>query len=155
MRDAIKAAFTGLKREAWLRFIIAVLGLGLAFGAALLSTAFGESGNMLVSVAFAAFALILAGVVGITTVPYLARRVVASRVREVLDYDITKEGVFYIVLTLIIGVAALNTGNNLLFLVVAAMLAAVLVSGIASWLNLKNVELEVVLPGQVFAGRHV
>ena len=87
--------------------------------------------------------------------PYLARRVVATRVREVLDYDITKEGVFYIVLTLVIGIAALNTGNNLLFLVVAAMLAAVLVSGIASWLNIKNVELEVVLPGQVFAGRHV
>jgi uncharacterized protein (DUF58 family) len=155
MRDALKSALAGLEREAWVRFIVAVLGLGMAFGAALLSTAFSESGNMLVSVAFASFALILAGVVGITTVPYLARRVVATRVREVLDYDITKEGVFYIILTLIIGVAALNTGNNLLFLVVAAMLAAVVVSGIASWLNLKNVELEVVLPGQVFAGRHV
>ena len=39
--------------------------------------------------------------------------------------------------------------------VVAAMLAAVLVSGVASAMNLKEVELEVVLPGQVFAGRHM
>jgi uncharacterized protein (DUF58 family) len=155
MRDLIKSALAGLEREAWIRFIIAVFGLALAFGAALLSTAFAESGSVLASVAFASFALILAAVVGITTVPYLARRVVATRVREVLDYDITKEGIFYIILTLVIGIAALNTGNNLLFLVVAAMLAAVLVSGIASWLNIKNVELEVVLPGQVFAGRHV
>ena len=155
MRETFKEIFEGVEREAWIRFIVAVIGLALAFGAALLSTAFSEAGNMLASVAFASFALILAVVVGLTTVPYLAKRVVASRVREVLDYDITKEGVFYIMLTLVIGVAALNTGNNLLFLVVAAMLAAVLVSGIASWLNLKNVELEVILPGQVFAGRHV
>lgn len=155
MRDALKTAWAGLEREAWIRFLVAVVGLALAFGAALLSTAFAESGNILATFAFASFALIVAVVVGLTTVPYLARRVVATRVREVLDYDITKEGVFYIILTLVIGVAALNTGNNLLFLVVAAMLAAVIVSGIASWLNIKNVELEVVLPGQVFAGRHV
>ena len=155
MREAIKSALSGLERDAWVRFLVAIIGLALAFGAALLSTAFAESGNILVTFFFASTALILAGVVGVTTVPYLARRVVAHRVRDVLDYDITKEGVFYVVLTLVIGVAALNTGNNLLFLVVAAMLAAILVSGVASWLNIKNVELEVVLPGQVFAGRHV
>ncbi len=155
MLTFLRQILDGVEREAWMRFLLGIVGLALAFGTALLSTVFGESGNFIASVAFAGFSLILAAVVGIVTVPYLARRVAASRVKEALDYEITKEGIFYIVLTLIIGVAALNTGNNLLFLVVAAMLAAVLVSGIASLINIKNVDLEVVLPGQVFAGRHV
>ncbi|MGE5110262.1 MAG: DUF58 domain-containing protein, partial [Acidobacteriaceae bacterium] len=137
------------------RFVIAVGGLLLSFAMALLSTVFSESGNMLASMAFASVALILAAVVGVTTVPYLARRVVVSRVRDAFNYEVTREGVLYVILTVLIGVAALNTGNNLLFLVVAAMLAAVLVSGVASAMNLKNVELEVVMPRQVFAQRHV
>lgn len=155
MRDTLKDIFAGVDREAWIRFVIALVGLVLSFAMALLSTAFSEGGNMLASMAFASLALILAAVVGVTTVPYLARRVVMSRVRDAFNYEVTREGVLYVILTVLIGVAALNTGNNLLFLVVAAMLAAVLVSGVASAMNLKNVELEVVLPGQVFAHRHV
>lgn len=155
MRDSFKAAFSGVEREAWIRFFIAIFGLALAFGAALLSTASSEAGNMLPSVIFASVALLLAILVGVTTVPYLARRVMASRVREAIDYDFTREGVFYLLLTVAIGIGALNTGNNLLFLVVAAMLAAVLVSGIASAMNLRKVELEVTLPGYIFAKQHV
>jgi uncharacterized protein (DUF58 family) len=155
MRETLKDIFAGVDREAWIRFSIAVGGLVLSFGMALLSTVFSEGGNMLASMAFASLALILAAVVGVTTVPYLARRVAVSRVRDAFNYEVTREGVFYVILTVIIGVAALNTGNNLLFLIVAAMLAAVVVSGVASAMNLKDVELEVVLPGQVFARRHV
>ncbi len=155
MRETLKDIFAGVDREAWVRFVIAVIGLGVAFVTALFSTVFSESGNMIVSMVFASLALVTAAVVGVTTVPYLARRVGVSRIRDAFNYEVTGEGVFYVVLTVIIGVAALNTSNNLLFLVVAAMLAAVLVSGVASAMNLKNVELEVALPGQVFAHRHV
>jgi uncharacterized protein (DUF58 family) len=155
MRDTLKDIFAGVDREAWIRFVIALVGLVLSFAMALFSTVFSEAGNMLLSMAFATLALVLAAVVGITTVPYLARRVAATRIRDAFDYEVTREGVFYVILTVIIGVAALNTGNNLLFLVVAAMLAAVLVSGVASAMNLKDVELEVVLPAQVFARRHL
>lgn len=155
MTAFLKALFGELEREAWVRFFIALIGLLLAFGAALMSTASRESGNLWQTAIFASTALILATVVGLTTVPYLARRVVTRRVRDILDYEVTREGVAYLILTVLIGVAALNTGNNLLFLVVAVMLAAVLVSGIASALNLKGVELEVILPGHIFAGQHV
>jgi uncharacterized protein (DUF58 family) len=155
MRESLKAIFTGVEREAWIRFLIAIFGLVFAFAAALLSSASSEAGNMLASVIFASGALLVALIVGLTTIPYLARRVIAGRVREVMDYDITREGMAYLLFTVVIGIAALNTGNNLLFLVVAAMLAAVLVSGIDSALNLRGVELEITLPGHIFAGRHV
>ena len=91
--------------------------------------------------------------VGLTTVPYLARQVVAAQVRDALDYETTRAGLVYMAITVVIGIAALNTGNNLLYIVVAALLSAIVVSGIASALVLRQLELEINLPEHVFAGR--
>lgn len=139
--------------EVWMRFLLALLGLVLAFAAALFSTVARESGSLWTTVILASIALTLAVVVGLTTVPYLARRVADGRVRDALNYDVTGVGIIYVVSILLIGVAALNTGNNLLYVIVAAMLAAILVSGVASTLVLRDLELDVRLPEQVFAGR--
>ena len=139
--------------QIWVRFLLAIAGLTLAFGAALFSTILGESGNLWGTIILASSALLLATFVGLTTVPYLARRVVASRVREAMDYDVTRAGLIYILISVLIGIAALNTGNNLLYVVVAALLSAILVSGIASALMLRSLSLDVHLPEHVFAGR--
>ena len=133
--------------------MLALLGLVLAFAAALFSTVARESGSLWATVILASIALVLAVVVGLTTVPYLARRVAGSRVRDAFNYDVTGVGIIYVVSVLLIGVAALNTGNNLLYVIVAAMLAAILVSGVASAIVLRELELDVHLPEQVFAGR--
>jgi uncharacterized protein (DUF58 family) len=135
------------------RFLLAIFGLTLAFGAALFSTVSREAGNIWGTITLASAALLLATFVGLTTVPYLARRVVASRVREAMDYDITRPGLFYILISVVIGIAAINTGNNLLYVVVAALLSAILVSGIASALVLRRLSLDVHLPEHVFAAR--
>ncbi|MGA7850662.1 MAG: DUF58 domain-containing protein [Terriglobales bacterium] len=139
--------------QIWVRFLLAIVGLTLAFGAALFSTVLGESGNLWGTIILASAALLLATFVGLTTVPYLARRVVASRVREAMDYDVTRAGLIYILISVVIGIAAINTGNNLLYVVVAALLSAILVSGIASALVLRSLALDVHLPEHVFAGR--
>ena len=129
------------------------MGLILAFGAALFSTVSRETGNLWATLILASAALLLAAIVGLTTVPYLARRVTEARVRDALDYEVTRIGIVYVVIVLLIGIAALNTGNNLLYIVVAAMMAAILVSGIASAAVLRELELDVQLPDHVFAGR--
>jgi uncharacterized protein (DUF58 family) len=152
MRQAIQAVLSGVERGAWPRFFIALAGLALAFAAALLSTVARESGNLLATVVLASLALVLAGVVAVTTVPYLARRVAVARVRDALDYDVTREGLVYSLFVLAIAIAALNTGNNLLFIVVSAMLAAIIVSGVASAGVLRGLELDVSVPAHVFAG---
>lgn len=139
--------------EIWKRFLLALLGLLLAFAAALFSTVARESGSLWTTVILASIALMLAVVVGLTTVPYLARRVAGGRVRDAFNYDVTGVGIIYVVTVLLIGVAALNTGNNLLYVIVAAMLAAMLVSGAASAMVLRRLELDIRLPEQVFAGR--
>jgi uncharacterized protein (DUF58 family) len=135
------------------RFLLALVGLALAFGTAIFSTVARESGSVWGTVILASVALLLATFVGLTTVPYLARRVVVSRVREAMDYDVTRAGVIYILISVVIGIAAINTGNNLLYVIVAALLSAVLVSGIASALVLRSLTLDVHLPEHVFAGR--
>jgi uncharacterized protein (DUF58 family) len=137
----------------WVRFLVAIFGLVLAFGAALFSTVSRESGSVWGTIILASAALLLATFVGLTTVPYLARRVVAARVREAMDYEVTRAGVIYILITVIIGIAAINTGNNLLYVIVAALLSAIIVSGIASAVVLRSLELDVHLPEHVFAGR--
>jgi uncharacterized protein (DUF58 family) len=139
--------------EVWVRFLLAIVGLILAFAAALFSTVSRESGNLWATLILASAALVLATIVGLTTVPYLARRVAAARIRDALDYEVTRVGIIYIVIVLLIGVAALNTGNNLLYVIVAAMLAAILVSGVASAIVLRDLQLEIHLPEHVFAQR--
>ncbi|MGC2258311.1 MAG: DUF58 domain-containing protein [Candidatus Sulfotelmatobacter sp.] len=141
--------------EVWAKFFLALVGLALAFGAALFSTASGEAGHLWASVILASVALLMAAFVGLVTVPYLARRVALERLRQTFHYEVTKAGVVYVLVTLVIGIAALNTGNNLLYIVVAAMLAAILVSGVVSALVLRGLQLDVRLPEHVFAGRPV
>lgn len=141
--------------EVWVKFLLALVGLGLAFAAALFSTVSRDAGNLWATVVLASTSLLLATFVGLVTVPYLARRVAFERLRETFDYEVTRAGVVYVLVTLVIAIAALNTGNNLLYIVVATMLAAILVSGIVSAQVLRGLELDVRLPEHVFAGRTV
>jgi uncharacterized protein (DUF58 family) len=141
--------------EVWAKFLLALVGLGLAFAAALFSTVSRDAGNLWGTVILASISLLLAALVGLVTVPYLARRVAMERLRETFNYEVTRAGVVYVLVTLVIAIAALNTGNNLLYIVVAAMLAAILVSGLVSALVLRWLELDVRLPEHVFAGRAV
>jgi uncharacterized protein (DUF58 family) len=142
----------GIEKEAWLRFFGALGGLTLAFLAAVFSTVVRQEGRLWATAALASASLLIAGGVAITIVPYLARRVALERVRYALDYDLTREGMIYLAMVLLIGIAALNTGNNLLFIIVAVMLAAVLVSGVVSGSMLRALELDVMLPAHIFAG---
>jgi len=155
VRDWFQSVFRGFEREAWIRFFAAIVALSLAFGAALFSTVTKDSGNIIATAILSSLALLLAGWVALTTVPYLARRVAITRVRDALDYEVTREGLVYMALVLVIGVAALNTGNNLLFIIVSAMLAAIIVSGVSSATMLHRVSIEVSLPEHVFAGDSV
>ncbi len=139
--------------EVWLKFLLSLVGLGLAFTAALFSTISRDAGNVWATVILASASLVLATLVGLVTVPYLARRVAVERLRESFDYDVTRAGIIYVLVSLVIGIAALNTGNNLLYIVVAAMLAAIVVSGYVSALVLRYLELDIILPEHVFAGR--
>lgn len=58
------------------------------------------------------------------------------------------EGKFLIGITLMVGFAAINTGNNLLFFGWGLMLASILISGILSEATLRSVEVELLSVGE-------
>lgn len=77
------------------------------------------------------------------------RSALARRVR----YRITRGGLLFILAILVVGFGAAVSANNLLFLIVAMMLATLLVSGLVSRLCLAALELDFQLPEHVSAGR--
>jgi uncharacterized protein (DUF58 family) len=70
-------------------------------------------------------------------------------------YRITRGGLLFTLAILVVGWGAIISANNMLFLIVAAMMATLLVSGLVSRLCLAGLELEFRLPEQVAAGRSV
>ena len=66
---------------------------------------------------------------------------------------ITKVGLWFVLLTLVVAIAATNTGNNALYMVLAMMLGALVVSGVASRENVRRLEVELEAPDEVFANR--
>jgi uncharacterized protein (DUF58 family) len=68
---------------------------------------------------------------------------------------VTLLGFVFAVTTALVGVAAFVSANNLLFLLLAALLATFLISGFISRLGLAGLELDIVLPEQIAAHRKV
>ncbi|MBI3803768.1 MAG: DUF58 domain-containing protein [Nitrospirae bacterium] len=67
----------------------------------------------------------------------------------------TREGGYFLILTLGIGVAAVNTGNNLLYLLVAFMLSLIIVSGLLSEQSLRKLALSAIHPAATAVGMPV
>ncbi len=142
-------------RSAWHTFAIAIGALGVALVLALYSSAAAETGRLLLAGLSALAALVLAGWVTFTIVPVLARRTTLRWFAYRTDFRLTREGVVYLAGVFLVTLAALNTGNNLLFMMLACLLAGILISGILSHVVLSGVELRLELPEHIFAGRPV
>lgn len=65
----------------------------------------------------------------------------------------TRDGVKFVAVALAIGVAAINTGNNLLYLVLAMMLSFIILSGLLSEVTLRGVSATRELPDTAVAGQ--
>lgn len=65
---------------------------------------------------------------------------------------LTNEGWWFVLLSIAIGTAAINTGVNLLYLVLSMMLSSILISGILSEMTFRKLKLSRSLPYSVFAG---
>jgi uncharacterized protein (DUF58 family) len=78
-----------------------------------------------------------------------------SRWRSPFSFGITRSGSLYILLVFLIALAAVNTGNNLFYIILALMLSATLASGIAARLSLRSIFVSLQVPQNVFVGENV
>jgi uncharacterized protein (DUF58 family) len=136
-------------------FFLSMAALSVAFVLALYSGAAARIGNLALASATALSALLVAGWVGVTLVPVLAKRTPLRWITYRMEYRLTREGWIYIGAIVLVALAAINTGNNLLFLVLACLIASILMSGVLSSLTLAGVELHLQLPEHIFAGQTV
>lgn len=64
---------------------------------------------------------------------------------------VNRSGYTFIIITVLLGVSAINTGNNLLYIIVSSLLSFMLLSGLASLYNLRGIKITLVPPKDVFA----
>ena len=102
--------------SSWRSFLISVVALGVALLLALYSSVAAEDGRTGAAAFSALSALAVSGWVAFTVVPALARRTPLRWLAYRMDYRVTREGIVYLAGIFVIALAALNTGNNLLFM---------------------------------------
>jgi len=65
--------------------------------------------------------------------------------------ELTREGAGFVVLSLAVGVGAINTGNNLLYLILAMCCSFIAVSGVLSEITMKKIRVEISGPPEIYA----
>jgi uncharacterized protein (DUF58 family) len=92
-----------------------------------------------------------------TPVPPPLKRASQSRIRAWLQARVRERvtliGALYLVALLLTGLAAFASANNLLFLILSAMLATFMISGLINRLGIAGLELDVRLPEHISARR--
>src|SRR5215471_2824921 len=141
-----------MDRGAWRDFFITVFLLGIAFIIALLSSVAAQQNMTRLAAIAAAISLLLAVIGAIYIVPRLARKVQLEFLRFAVRTTVTVEGLFFVVLLVVIGFAAWNTANNLLYLILSAMLAFLLTANMISRLSLADLSIQLRFPDHIFAG---
>src|SRR5258706_2706838 len=80
-------------------------------------------------------------------------RKLRAAVRRRIRYRVTRGGLLFTLAVLLVAAAAGVSANNLMYLILATMLATLLVSGFISRLCLAGLELDLLLPEHISAGR--
>jgi uncharacterized protein (DUF58 family) len=142
-------------RHGWRSFGIAMLVLSAALLVALFSAAAAQQGRVGLAAVTTVISLGLAAWVAIVIVPTLARRTSLRWLVYQVNYRLTREGIIYLVAVLILVIAAVNTGNNLLFMFLACSLAGILISGVLSRVVLTGIDLKFDMPEHIFAEQPV
>jgi uncharacterized protein (DUF58 family) len=142
-------------KHGWRNFAVAMLVLSVALLVALFSAAVAQQGRVTLAAISTTIALTLAGWVAITIVPKLARRTSLRWIVYQVDYRLTREGIVYLGVVFVLVLAAVNTGNNLLWMLLSCAMAGLLISGALSRAVLRGIELRFDMPEHIFAEQPV
>ncbi len=133
----------------------AVLGAVVVFGGVGLAAATlyaHQTGNVQLAGITAGISLVFVLLILVFVVPPLARNAGREAAQMNLPFEFTTGGAVMIVLLLVVGFSAWNTGNNLLFLVLSFLVAAMIVGFFAGNICLKKLDVKMRFPETIFAG---
>ncbi len=135
----------------WKNFSTSIGLLAIAMMAALYSSSAARDGRLAPAGIGAVIALGIALWVTIRFVPRLAASVDWDWIPFFSQYKVTREGWIYFAAVTVVIFAAINTANNLLYMVLSALLAVLLLSGFLSAINFRFVRVEARIPTHCFA----
>jgi uncharacterized protein (DUF58 family) len=136
----------------WKSFLTSIGLLAIALLAALYSSSAGRDGRVLSAGLSALIALGIAVWVGIKFVPRLASHVDWEWLPFLSHYQVTREGWMYFCTVTVVIFAAINTANNLLYMVLSALLAVLVLSGFLSALNFRMLHVAIRVPSHCYSG---
>ena len=129
-------------RNAALGVVVVFGGLGLS-GLTLWAH---QTGNIRLAGISAGASLVFVLLILIFVVPPLARNAGREASQMNLPFEFTTGGAIMLVLILIVGFSAWNTGNNLLFIVLSFLIAAMIVGFFAGSICLKKLDIRMRFP---------
>lgn len=112
-----------------------------------------EVGKSGVSLALAGFALLFCGAVVYWCAPLFVRWARAKGLQMPWRVGLTRQGLFFVAAVMVVALAALTSGNNLIYLILSCMLAAMVIAGLVSRLGLSGLQLTLAFPPHLFAGQ--
>ncbi|MFV0387672.1 MAG: DUF58 domain-containing protein [Pyrinomonadaceae bacterium] len=134
-------------RNILLGFSVVLGGLCLA----LLTTVAHRTGNVQLAGIAAAASLGFVLLIVTFVIPPLARSASAEASQIDLPFEITTGGAIFLGLICVIAFAAWNTGNNLLFIILAVQVSAFIVSSALGFIVLKHLDVKIRFPELIFA----
>ncbi len=135
-------------RNAVLGLSVVIGGLGLA-----LATIYAhQSANFRLAGWLAGASLVFVLLIVVFVIPPLARSAGTEASQMNLPFEVTVGGAMIVVLMIIVSFLAWNTGNNLLFLILSFLAAAMIVGFLIGSICLKKLDVKMRFPETIFAG---
>jgi uncharacterized protein (DUF58 family) len=134
------------------RIVLSVLLILAGLTAALVTILARRTNEPQLAGAAALLSLVIAVLIIIFVVPPLARSARLEVIRFDLPMEITTGGGIFLIIVGVVGFAAWNTGNNLLFLVFSLLCSSLFVSWVAARVSLRDLVVSARFPDHIFAG---
>ncbi len=145
-----------IRQKKSIRFVLISSMLTVAaIGAAMISAIAGHIGEYGLATLGSKAALGLAVIIVIYVVPRMARSVRLEYLHSDFSINLPNAGLIFCVLIFVITILALTSGNNLLYLVLAVLLATMFISWVASRVCLGGVSVVVRYPDHIFVDETV
>ena len=139
------------QKSSWTRVVLGTLLVLAGLTAALVTVLARRSNEAEIAGIAAILSLVIALLLTIFIVPPLARSARVEVANLDFPFEPTSGGGVFLVIIIVVGFAAWNTGNNLLFLVFSLLLSTLFVGWIAARSSLRDLTVSARFPDHIFA----
>jgi uncharacterized protein (DUF58 family) len=136
----------------WRNPILGTLLVLAGLAAAIITILARQTNNYALAAVAAVLSLVSAALMLIFIVPPLARSARLEVKRFDFPIEVTSGGGIFLIILVVVGFAAWNTGNNLLFMIFSLLCSTLFVGGVAARASLRDLIVSARFPDHIFAG---